>query len=254
MKPIPVLLLTGANNHDWKRSSPFLKAVLEGSGLFSVTLTEDPSSVLEQGALDRYQLFLIDYNGPAWSAAAQRNFLEAVENGAGVVAVHAANNSFPEWAAYEKMIGLTWRPVSGHGEFHEFTVKMTDQAHPVTRGVSEFRISDELYHRLVPTPGVDLRVLATAWSDPKRGGTGLDEPMMTVTQYGRGRVFYHALGHIWPGDPKAGPGCTLIALENAGFQSTLLRACEWAATGRWPERTPAYVSPRNDGNIGKIHF
>jgi type 1 glutamine amidotransferase len=234
MKPIPVLLLTGANNHDWKRSSPFLKKVLEDSGKFSVTLTEDPSSILgDESKLKAFQLFLLDYNGPAWSPAAQANFLRAVAAGTGVVAVHAANNSFPEWPEYEKMIGLTWRGVSGHGEFHEFTVKTPDQAHPVTRGVSEFRITDELYHRLVITPGVEIRVLATAYSDPARKGTGLEEPMMTVTHYGKGRVFYHALGHIWAGDPVAHPGsgCSLIALENAGFQHTLLRACEWAATG-----------------------
>jgi type 1 glutamine amidotransferase len=235
MKPISVLLVSGANNHDWKRSSPFLKALLEASGRYSVTLTESPSEVLEKGGLGRFQLFLLDYNGPAWSETAQANFLAAVSGGTGVVAVHAANNSFPEWKEYEKMIGLTWRGTSGHGQFHEFTVKVTDPSHPVTRGLSEFRTSDELYHKLVRTPGVDLRVLATAFSDPARGGTGLDEPMLTVTQYGRGRVFYHALGHIWTGDPAANPGCSFIALDNPGFKTSLLRACEWAATGNVTE-------------------
>jgi len=231
MPPIPVLLLTGANNHDWKRSSPFLKKVLEDSGQYTVTLTEDPSSVLEKGGLDAYPLLLLDYNGPAWSAAAQANFLQAVATGTGVVAVHAANNSFPEWKEYEKMVGLTWRSTSGHGKFHEFTVKITDHDHPATRGLADFRTTDELYHRLVLTPGIDLRVLATAYSDPAVGGTGKDEPMLAVTQYGQGRVFYHALGHIWAGAPQVPPhpGCTLIALENAGFQTTLLRACAWAA-------------------------
>ena len=231
MKPIPVLLITGANNHDWKRTAPFLKTVLDRSGRFADTLTEDPSSVLEKGDLGRFELFLLDYNGPDWSPAAQKNFLAAVSGGTGVVAVHAANNSFPEWTEYEKMIGLTWRSMSGHGKFHEFTVKATAEPNPVTRGLRDFRTPDELYHKLVRTPGVDLKVLATAWSDPALGGTGLDEPMFTTTQYGKGRVFYHALGHVWPGDGAQNPGCSLVALENAGFQDTLLRACEWAATG-----------------------
>ena len=118
MKPISVLLVTGANNHDWKRSAPFLKKVLEDSGNFRVTLTDQPSAVLEAGSLDRFQLFLLDYNGPDWSPAANAAFLAAVAGGTGVVAVHAANNSFPEWKEYEKMIGLTWRSTSSHGEFH----------------------------------------------------------------------------------------------------------------------------------------
>ena len=243
MKQIPDLLLTGANNHDWKRSAPLLKHVLEGTGRFAVTLTEQPSAVLEDAAgLKAFSLFLLDYNGPDWSAAAQRNFLAAVAGGTGVVAVHAANNAFPEWKEYEKMIGLTWRPESGHGEFHEFTVEMDDPSHPITRGVSPFRTPDELYHRLVRTPGIDLKVLASAWSEPARGGTGRREPMLTVTQYGRGRVFYHALGHVWPGDPAANRGCSLAALENPGFQATLIRGCEWAATG---EVTAAPNSSKN---------
>jgi len=233
MNKLPVLLLTGANNHDWKRSAPFLKKVMEESGRFVVTLTEDPSAALEDAVgLRRYALILIDYNGPPWSKAARANFLAAVKQGTGVVAVHAANNAFPEWKEYAELVGLMWRPESGHGQFHEFKVTVDDPTHPITRGVADFRITDELYHRLVPTPGVPLHVLATAWSDEKKGGTGADEPVMTVTHYGKGRVFYQALGHLWAGVPKDGYiGCTLIALENSGFQQTLLRGCEWAATG-----------------------
>ena len=138
------------------------------------------------------------------------------------------------------MLGLMWRPDSGHGQFHEFQVKISDHDHPITRGVADFRITDELYHRLVRTPGVDLHVLATAWSDEKTGGTGRDEPVMTVTRYGKGRVFYQALGHLWAGVPKDGYiGCTLIALENPGFRQTLLRGCEWAATGDVAVPAPA---------------
>ncbi len=233
MDKLSVLLLTGANNHDWKRSAPFFKTVLEKSGRFAVTLSEDPSAALaDAGALRRHHLFLIDYNGPAWSTQAQENFLTAVRSGTGVVAVHAANNSFPDWTEYANLIGLMWRKESSHGEFHEFEVKIADHTHPITAGVADFRITDELYHRLVPIPGVDLKILAHGWSDLKRGGTGRWEPVMTVTQYGQGRVFYQALGHLWAGVPKDGYiGCTFIALENAGFQQTLLRGCEWAATG-----------------------
>jgi type 1 glutamine amidotransferase len=232
-KPVSVLLLTGANNHDWKRSAPFFKTLLENSGRFTVTVAEDPSSALaDVAALDRHDLLFVDYNGPAWSAVAQANFLAAVKRGKGLVAVHAANNSFPEWEEYAKLLGLMWRTESSHGEFHEFEVKISDHTHPITQGVAGFRTMDELYHKLVPTRGLNMQVLATAWSDLKRGGTGRWEPVMTVTDYGRGRVFYHALGHIWAAEPNNPyPGSSLVALQNPGFQNTLLRGCEWAATG-----------------------
>ena len=50
------------------------------------------------------------------------------------------------------------------------------------------------------------------------------KPMMTVTQYGQGRVFHQILGHAWEGEP-------LWTLENPVFQTTVLRGCQWAATG-----------------------
>lgn len=235
MNTLPVLLLTGANNHDWKRSTPFFKALLEKTGEFSVTVAENPSAALEDAAaLAHYRLLFLDYNGPPWSERARANFTAAIRNGLGLVAVHAANNAFEDWEEYAKMLGLMWRTqTSSHGEFHEFEVRIADATHPITAGISGFRTHDELYHRLVPTRGIDMQVLATAWSDAKRGGTGRWEPVLAATRYGRGRVAYHALGHLWAGDPHgAYPGNSLVALQNSGFQQTLLRACEWAATGK----------------------
>ncbi len=62
---------------------------------------------------------------------------------------------------------------------------------------------------------------------------------MIVTRYGEGRVFHQVLGHVWPenfgGNYK---GYTMATFENAGFQRSLLRGSEWAATGT--------VNPRID--------
>ena len=40
-----------------------------------------------------------------------------------------------------------------------------------------------------------MTVLATAYSDPQNAGSGRDEPMLMVIDYGRGRVFHTAFGH-----------------------------------------------------------
>ena len=232
MAKIETLLLSGANNHDWSRSSPFCKELLEGSGKFAVTLTEDPSSTLEDAdALKKFGLIFSDYNGPDWSDAAKANFVDAVRGGTGLVILHAADNAFPGWAEYETMVALLWREGTGHGSYHEFEVRIVDRDHPITRGLEDFRLWDELYHKLVHMHDAPCRVLATAWSDPETGGTGSDEPMMTVQQYGEGRVYHHVMGHVWPGDPNESKGCSMATFENEDFQRTLLRGCEWAATG-----------------------
>lgn len=237
MAKIRTLLLTGENWHDWRRSSPFVRDLLEKTGRFAVSLTEDPSASLENPNLrDEYDLFFTDYLGAAWSEPARESFAAAVEGGVGLVVLHGANNAFRGWTEYESMVGLLWRKGTGHGEFHEFLVTIRDHDHPITRGVTDFLIWDELYHKLVHMHDVPYHVLATAYSDPDRGGSGDDEPMMIVTQYGQGRVFHQVLGHVWPYDCEnsENKAATMMTFENPGFQRTLLRGCEWAATGEVP--------------------
>ncbi len=220
---ISTLYLTGANNHDWERTGPFLRDVLAASGDFAVTYTEDASTALE-GDLSGFDLLFLDYNGPLWSEAAQANFLQAVNRGTGVVVLHAADNAFPGWVEYEKLVGMMWRDGTGHGKFHSFMVTIQNTEHPITAGLTDFTTDDELYHKLVPMHGTAVEVLASAYSSPESGGTGEFEPMLMTTQYGAGRVFHTALGHVWKGS-------SLEAIENAGFQETLLRGAHWAAKG-----------------------
>ena len=223
---IQTLLITGANNHEWQRSAPFCKDVLERSGKFAVTLTETPAEALaDKDALARYQLLFLDYNGPAWGEPAQQNFLDAVRGGIGVTVLHAADNAFPGWVEYEKMVGLLWREGTGHGACHRFAVKVVDHDHPITRGMPDAVDHwDELYHDLVHMHDVPLHVLATAYSSPDQRGTGKDEPVLIVTTYGQGRVFHNALGHVWTGSG-------MDAFEDPWFQQSLIRGSQWAATG-----------------------
>ncbi|NOU64633.1 hypothetical protein GC096_11390 [Paenibacillus sp. LMG 31461] len=231
---INVLLITGANNHDWRRSSSFCRELLEQTKRFCVTVTENPSETLaDRDKLKQYGLFLIDYNGPRWGELAEGNFGLCVNNGTGVVFLHASNNAFKGWTAYESMLGLAWETgVSGHGEFHEFEVDIVEQEHPVCKGLTRFLTFDELYHRMVPRHGVSYRTLATAYSALEQKGTGSHEPVAIALEYGKGRIFHLLLGHVWPHDFNGThKGFGMYALENQGFQTLFVRGCEWSATG-----------------------
>ena len=50
MSKIRVLLISGDNNHRWQWTTPYFKRVLEGSGLFNVDITEQPSEILGDAA------------------------------------------------------------------------------------------------------------------------------------------------------------------------------------------------------------
>ncbi len=259
--PIPTLIVDGQNNHDWKGTTPLLKRYLEETGLFTVEVATTP----EKGDLSgfkpefkKYKLVVSNYNGADWSKDTQLAFEEFVREGGGFVSVHAANNSFPSWPAYNEMIGIGgwggrneksgpyvyWQekaakvvldPAIGrggsHGPQHPFLVETRTPTHPIMVGLPEkwMHAKDELYDRL-RGPAENLTVLATAFADPEKKGTGHHEPMLMTIQFGKGRVFHTALGHAGGGQKEA-QLCV-------GFIVTYQRGAEWAVTGKVTQKVP----------------
>ncbi len=182
------------------------------------------------------------HNAAPWPQETQDAFETYMRKGGGFVAVHAADNSFPTWKAYNRMIGLGgWggrnekdgpyvyvnelgkvvrdnSPGSGgkHGKRRDFVVTMYDRSHPISRGLPEkwLHAYDECY-ALLRGPAENLTVLGTAESKL----TNREEPMLMVIEYERGRVFHTTLGHDTRG------------FECIGFITTFKRGVEWAATG-----------------------
>lgn len=235
---VKVLILTGVSNHDWRATTPVLRQILERTGRFEVHVNEEGRGCGPE-TFAPYDVLLLNYNdykqtaGPWWDARAREALLDFVRTGKGLVSYHASNNAFWGWPEFDRLVGGTWRETAGHGPYHAYTVKIVDAASPITKGLpATFAESDELYHQL--SLQSNIHILATAWDDPKNCwkpgegcGTGKDEPLIWTLQYGVGRVFQTALGH----DVKA--------MQGAGFQATLARGTEWAATGQVTIAPPA---------------
>lgn len=245
-KKIKVLVVDGQNNHDWRKTTPLIKATLENSGLFTVDVATTPEKVNEfHPKFSDYAAVVSNYNGQPWSKETSDDFEAYVRGGGGFVSVHAADNSFPQWTEYNRMIGVggwggrneksgpyvRWRDgkfdrdtMAGrggsHGKRHPFTVVVRDAAHPITAGLPNSWIAaeDELYAEL-RGPAENMQVLATAFSDKSTGGTGEHEPILMAISYGKGRVFHTTLGH------------DTTAMQGTAFQVTLQRGTEWVATG-----------------------
>jgi type 1 glutamine amidotransferase len=238
--PLRVLVLTGANNHDWQATTPLLKAMLEESGRFQVDVTEAPEAC-DGAQLAAYDVLVSNWSawpavtGRQWGAQAEEAILDFVRGGKGFALFHAASATFHDWPEYQAMIGATWAlDRTGHGAIHPLQVRWTELRHPVTAGLDEFWLTDELWHRMGRSG--DARVLATAYSDPDRGGSGAHEPVVLVSELGRGRCFHLVLGH------------DTHTLRNRGWQTLMRRGVEWAATGEVTVPPPRSEWPASLGH------
>jgi len=220
---INVVILTGSNNHNWKETTPVLKSILELTGKFTVDVVTEPEQLTAQ-KLAEYDVLLSNWNnwvgkkkkGAAqtpWSAELKKAYVDFVKNGGGHVMIHAGSSSFFEWDDYQDICCATWiLKQTGHGPKHEFDVRMAETQHPVIKGMTAFKTTDELWHKPGVRPGV--KVLAEAFSSK----TNKWEPTAMVSRFGKGRCFALMLGH------------GTEHMQNAGFQALLVRGTEWVGS------------------------
>lgn len=270
------LIIDGQNNHvRWPKTTVMMKSFLENSGRFTVDVqrtqyTWKGGELLEEFPLKDgkqyqdlpepksdpdfkpvfadYDVVLSNFGWKAapWPEQTQAALESYVKGGGGMVIVHAADNSFGDWDAFNQMIGLggwdgrdeksgpyvyfdnagnvirdTSKGSGGaHGPQHEYQIIIRDPEHPITRGLPRawMHAKDELYQQL-RGPANNMSILATAYADPKYKGTDRHEPMLITIDYGKGRIFHTPMG-----DNDG-------SMECVGFITTLVRGTEWAAIG-----------------------
>ena len=224
-----VLLLTGGqrNHHGYRDQALYLANLLEDTGRYEVTINED-GAILETPALAKYDLMIVnaDRRDPEFkfTAGQQQAILDYVQSGHGYVSIHGADNAAPDWLpAWREMLGGVFSHVGlpdSKTKKGTFQVKIAHADHPITKGLKDFEIKDELYYKIQTLPGVDREALATVDYD---SGTW---PVAWVRTFGKGRVFHTPLGHRDFGSGKEDP------LQNPNLGKLVVQGVDWVAEGR----------------------
>ena len=212
-----VVILTGDDypGHLWRETGPEYAKLLRSDPRLEVTISESPA-MLGSAALASYDAVFLDFKNyshriptaaPLW-----KTFEQYIQNGGGLVIAHFGCGALQEWNGYVKVSGRIWDPQKPpHDPYGEFTVRILQAGHPVTKGIPNFTTTDELYTCFSGDTKIDVLAEATSKVDHS------SQPMAFVLTPGKGRVFNSPLGH------------NLAALHAQGVRDLYLHAPLWTA-------------------------
>jgi len=147
-------------------------------------------------------------------------FAETIKEGKGVVILHHALGSYQDWPEYAKIMGgrylrapaqIEGKPWARSTYKHDvtFTVEIADRRHPITQGLQDFTIKDEVYGGYWVSSAAHPLLKA---HHPESG-----EIVGWTNQYGKARVVCLVGGH--------GP----TAYSNPNYCAVVRRSLLWAS-------------------------
>jgi len=206
MGKIKTLVFAGGQIHDYKGCGKKIYEILSECEDFELTMVEDDLSALVSPNLDPYELIVFYYTVGEITDAQKNGLLNWVASGKGYVGIHSAADSFRGCPEYRAMVGGHFVT---HPRYREYQVSVVDSEHPITKGLDEFMVKDEQY---ITDYDPRVNVLCSAlWK-------GKAMPVAWTKSWGKGKIFYLALGH----NPDS--------CEDENFATLLKRGALWAGT------------------------
>ncbi len=215
-KKLKVLVVTGG--HGFQPES-FFKLFSNNPEITYTSATEENAAEAwdRDDLLDYDVVLLYDFQREL-NDAQKGKFLSLFNKGVGLVVLHHALLSYQHWPEYERIAGgkylldhetvdgKMWPASTYKGEV-DIDVKLVDKDHPITAGLHDFVLHDEIYRGVRNT--ADIHILFTTE----------DCPLAWTRQEKNSRVVGITVGH--------GP-----AHDDANFQKLLAQSIQWAAGER----------------------
>jgi uncharacterized protein len=187
----------GWDGHEPEEVADLFQSILQAER-FDVQVEDNLDIFKDEDAMKDLSLIV-----PIWTmgeiAGDQRDpVLKAVaEQGVGIAGCHGGMcDAFRKDTEWQFMTGGQWVAHPGDDGV-TYTVNVRQSEHPIMAGIPDFQVVSEQYYLHVD-PGIDI--LATT-DFPTPGADGPHKanpcrmPQVWTKMYGKGRVFYNALGH-----------------------------------------------------------
>ncbi|MER8433128.1 ThuA domain-containing protein [Mesorhizobium caraganae] len=180
----------GWEGHTPARSAAVVSEMLAGHG-FDVRIEQGTSALADP------QLSAIDLIVPVVTMSTiekpeLQNLVAAVRAGTGLAGFHGTmGDSFRNEPDYHFMTGGQW--VAHPGDIIDYRVDITSDD-PIVRGIGGFAYRSEQYYMHVD-PSNEVLATTTFGGEHLDFVDGVVMPVVWKRRYGKGRVFFSALGH-----------------------------------------------------------
>jgi len=187
---------------DYVEHFDIMEDFLKDAG-FEVCVTEVRDELLPEN-ISKYDVFLDYMHGGKLTTEQTESVIKFVKSGKALVGIHSAavDKGSPEFI---KLLGGKY---IGHSDEGNSEAKIVDTDHPITEGMEDFEIVDEIY-KLDYVPN-SFQVLIEGEVE------GTNYPICWIKEYGRGKVTFLSLGH------------GKQAFESPDFQKLVIRMINWS--------------------------
>jgi type 1 glutamine amidotransferase len=214
---IRVLVISGG--HGFKHE-PFYDVFNAIPSISYDTLVQPQANALiASPEVNRYDVLVFYDMYDSISPVQQQAYSNLLKKGTSMIFLHHALVSYQNWPEFIKIVGGQYHthPVMVNGDSlkasyeHDVNipVKVESKKHPVTRGIADFEILDEVYGGVEILPQVKS-LLSTTHPKSMRY-------LAWINHYGNSDVIYIQLGH--------GPS----GYSNPNFRKLVQQAIEWSA-------------------------
>jgi type 1 glutamine amidotransferase len=231
-RPKALLIMGGDAYHNKEEHYEELAGLFAGPCGLNITITDDLPGQTKQ-SLSAYDLLVLWTTLREPPAEPVNALFDTVRAGTPLYGIHAAPYTVRMIEGGPAAIGGSYQKTFPHLPYQETTVRIYEKDHPVTRGIEDFSITDELYCIDEITP--DTTVLAgydgrEARSSRAREGQPPDPrhelgtqwrlqqpraPLIWTKPLGKGQIVVNALGH----DGQA--------IANPSFRRLTAQAARW---------------------------
>jgi type 1 glutamine amidotransferase len=189
----------GWDGHTPEQSVNVFIPWLQDNG-FEVEVSKTLDVYLDAKKMIELSLIVQCWTGGQITGEQSNGLRKAVESGVGLAGWHGGIiDSFRNDTEYQFMTGGQWVAHPGNC-VPSFTVNVTDKHHEITRGISDFELTNSEQYYIHYDPGVKVLCTSTLtgeYGDKTQYVAGTVMPFAYTRGWGKGRVFVACWGHTY---------------------------------------------------------